>query len=209
VQPPTSAPARAVSSSPAPNDGEVARLVRGASQGDQRAWGELIPHYPGLLWGVARAHRLSAADAADVIQTSWLRLVEHLPKIKNPDGVGAWLATTARRESLRTCRQATRCQPSDEIEVFAGTVSGEHDARLLTAERDDALRCAFARLPERDQALLRLLTSDPALSYEEIAAGLGVPIGSIGPTRARSLQRLRRELRRTKLFGDAPWEWTL
>jgi RNA polymerase sigma factor (sigma-70 family) len=173
-----------------------ARMVGAAARGDQTAWDEIVDRYSSLLWAVARAHRLSTGDAADVVQTSWLRLVEHLPTIRNPDGIGAWLATTARRESLRMLRRTACSEPSDELDVLADPGLMDVDARLLRDERDVALSRAFERLPVRDQALLRLLTVDPAPSYEEISAALAMPIGSIGPTRGRALERLRRELRR-------------
>jgi RNA polymerase sigma factor (sigma-70 family) len=115
------------------------------------------------------------------------------PEHRNPDGVGAWLATTARREALRTLRRNTRCVPSAEIEPVVQSL--ELDARLLRDERAAALACAFARLPSRDQSLLRMLALDPPLSYEEIGAALSMRIGSIGPTRGRALERLRQELR--------------
>jgi RNA polymerase sigma factor (sigma-70 family) len=171
----------------------AAATVAAAAGGDQAAWNRLVERHSSLVWGVARAHRLSGSDAADVVQTTWLRLIEHLPQIRNPDGVGAWLATTARRESLRALRHARRCEPTEQVEAVA-EVAGL-DARLLRDERDAAVARAFARLPARDRALLRLLTLDPALSYEEIGAALSMPIGSIGPTRGRALERLRRELR--------------
>ena len=177
-----------------------ARVLAAAARGDQAAWNEIVERYSGMLWAVARAHRLSTGDAADVVQTSWLRLVEHLPEIRNAGGIGAWLATTARRECLRTLRRAARSEPSDELDVLAGSRPTHVDGRLLRDERDAALWRAFERLPARDQALLRLLTAEPAPSYEEISAALKVPIGSIGPTRARALERLRRELRRTALL---------
>jgi RNA polymerase sigma factor (sigma-70 family) len=173
----------------------VSPVVEAAARGDQSAWNQLVERYSGLLWAVARAHRLDRGDAADVVQTSWLRLIEHLAEIRNPEGVGAWLATTARRESLRTLRRAARSEPLEGSEPQAGV--SELDERLLRHERDAALWRAFQRLPGRDQALLRLLTTDPAPSYEEIGAALAMPIGSIGPTRGRALERLRRELRRS------------
>jgi len=168
-------------------------IVAAAARGDQRAWNELVERYSGLLWSVARAYRLDASDAADVVQTSWLRLVEHLPTIRNPDGLGAWLVTTARREALRTLRRSARCEPSAEIVAVAEPL--DLDVRLLRNERDAALTAAFARLPSRDQMLLRMLALDPPPSYDEIGAALSMPIGSIGPTRGRALERLRRELR--------------
>ena len=171
----------------------TASLVAAAAGGDQAAWNRLVELHSGLLWGVARAHRLSGSDAADVVQTTWLRLVEHLPEIRNPDGVGAWLATTARRESLLTLRRGRRCEPCEQVVAVAEAPG--LDARLLDDERDAAVARAFAKLPARDRALLRLLALEPAPSYEEIGAALSMPVGSIGPTRGRALERLRRELR--------------
>jgi RNA polymerase sigma factor (sigma-70 family) len=200
VQPLTFHPERPVSSSPAP--GSTARLVRRAARGDQHAWDQLVGRYSGLLWAVARAHRLTSVDAADVVQSSWLRLVEHLAEIRNPDGIGAWLATTARRECLRVLRDTARYEPVDDIETLTGVDPGDLGGALRTAERNAGLRRAFERLPARHQALLRLLTTDPTPSYEEIGAALAMPIGSIGPTRARALERLRRELRNTGVLDD-------
>jgi RNA polymerase sigma factor (sigma-70 family) len=180
------------------SNGDITRIVSAAAHGDQQSWDLIVARYSGLLWGVTRAHRLGTADAADVVQTTWLRLVEHLPQIRNPEGIGSWLATTARRECLGLLRSGARCQPSEEIELLvdAGAEHAELDSALLTAERDAELWAAFNRLPTRDQALLRLLAVDSPPSYQEISAALGMPIGSIGPTRARSLERLRRELLR-------------
>jgi RNA polymerase sigma factor (sigma-70 family) len=169
-------------------------LLDAVRRGDQAAWRQLVERHTGLLWAIARVHRLDRGDAADVVQTSWLRLIEHLPEISNPDAVGAWLATTARRECLRTLRSAARCQPFDAMDDVLAADTGEIDASMLREERDACVRQAFARLPAGDQALLRLLTLDPAPSYREISAALGMPVGSIGPTRGRALERLRKEL---------------
>src|SRR3954470_888434 len=123
--------------------------------------------------------------------------VERLPEIRNPDSVGTWLATTARRECLKTLRGTSRCQPSDLIDVLVEPDTTGTDERLLLDERDAGLWNAFGRLPASDQALLRLLTSEPAPSYAEVSAALDMPVGSIGPTRGRALERLRRELAAT------------
>ncbi len=148
------------------------------------------------MWAVTRAHRLGDADGADVAQTTWLRLVEHLDRLEEPARVGAWLATTARRECLRVRRCSTRLVPrGDELPEPADD-GPANDAALLAQERDTTLWTAFARLSERDRDLLRMLTADPAPSYEEIGAMLEMPIGSIGPTRARALERLRRAVER-------------
>lgn len=168
---------------------EVAELVRAAADGDQGAWNELVDRYNGLVWSVARSHRLSTPDASDVVQTTWLRLVEHLGGLQDPERVGAWLATTARREALRALRHSARQTPSEELPE---TPTDEHlGAAMLEAERDQALWKAFGGLSERCQTLLRILVADPPPSYDEISGALDMPIGSIGPTRARCLERLR------------------
>jgi RNA polymerase sigma factor (sigma-70 family) len=133
-----------------------------------------------------------------VAQTTWLRLVEHLDRIREPDKLGAWLATTARRESLRTIRRGSNEQPRPETDLFETPADETIDRLLLDRERDGALWRAFAGLSERCKTLLRLLVSDEEPSYEEIGAALGMPVGAIGPTRMRCLDRLRRsaELRR-------------
>jgi RNA polymerase sigma factor (sigma-70 family) len=172
-----------------PDMAEVADLVQAAAEGDHVAWDELVERFNGLVWSVARAHRLSPADASDVVQTSWLRLVEHLGRLEDPERVGAWLATTARRECLRVLRHSARQLPTEELPETP--VEGRLDAALLTAERDRALWQAFGGLSERCQTLLRLLVTEPPPSYEEVSAALEMPIGSIGPTRQRCLERLR------------------
>jgi RNA polymerase sigma factor (sigma-70 family) len=173
-----------------------ARAVAAAARGDEAAWNHLVDRYSNLLWAVARAHRLSRADAADVVQATWLRLVEHLADIRNPDRIGAWLATTARREALLTIRRGARCEPSENVDVVPDAHAPGADDELLRGERRTAIVTALRRLPTRDLTLLRLLTLDPMPSYEEIGAALEMPIGSIGPTRGRALERLRRELHR-------------
>ena len=176
----------------------VARIASAAATGDERAWNALVDEFGGLVWAIVRAHRLSEADGADVAQATWLALVEHLADLRDAERVGAWLATTARRECLRVLRASRRQVPTaDDFpeEVEDVEVAGE----LMLEQRDAALWRAFDRLPARDQALLRLLVADPQPSYQEISAALDMPIGSIGPTRARSLERLRAELARDGL----------
>jgi RNA polymerase sigma factor (sigma-70 family) len=175
---------------------DVARLVRSARFGDKRAWDALVEEFSGLVWAVARAHRLSADDAADVAQVTWLRLVGNLDGINQPERVGAWLATTARRECLRVLRVGSRDVLSDEDPPDRESADPGPGNAVVRAERNEVLWRCFRRLPQRDQSLLRLLLTDPRPPYEEIAAALDMPIGSIGPTRARALERLRRELER-------------
>jgi RNA polymerase sigma factor (sigma-70 family) len=167
-------------------------LISAANGGDEAAWGAIVDRFARLVWATARAHRLSPADAADVAQTTWLRLVENLDRIKDPERLGAWLATTARRECLRQIRLHGRELVIGEDSVFEAPSDDRAEQRLITRERNTALRKAFTRITERCQALLRLLASPDSPSYEEIAAALDMPIGAIGPTRARCLDQLRR-----------------
>lgn len=171
----------------------LTELVRAAAGGDQRAWEGLIARFGGLVWSVARAHGLSRADAADVSQTAWLRLVEHLHRLRDPERVGTWLASTTRHEALRTLRRARRQLPvGDEAELEGSSpLVDSPEARALAAERSDLLWRAFAALPARCQALLRVLMADPPPSYQQVAVAMDMPIGSIGPTRGRCLDRLR------------------
>ena len=170
---------------------DVEQLVRDAAAGDQAAWNRLVERFNGLVWAVVRSHRLAGADASDVVQTTWLRLVEHLDRLQDPERVGAWLATTARRECLRTLRLSARVLPTETEQLPDPGTDAPLGAALLSRERDRALWEAFGGLSERCQALLRLLVADPPPSYEDVGAALDMPIGSIGPTRQRCLERLR------------------
>lgn len=171
---------------------EVRELVSLAASGDRSAWESLVARYERLVWGVARSHRLGDADAADVFQTTWLRLLEHLDDIRNPDALSGWLATTARNECLRTLRHQARQIPTDDDQIPEQSVPSQLDAALLDDERDAALWKAFATLSNRCQALLRMLAGDPPPSYEDVSGALDMPVGSIGPTRGRCLEALRR-----------------
>jgi RNA polymerase sigma factor (sigma-70 family) len=167
-------------------------LIVAASEGDEGAWSAIVDRFEGLVWATTRAHRLSQAEAADVTQTTWLRLIENLDRIKEAERLGAWLATTARRECLRYIRLRGRELQIEDDSFFEAPSEERVEARMIVRERDDALRRAFARIGERCQALLRLLSAPDPPSYEEIGAALGMPIGAIGPTRARCLDKLRR-----------------
>lgn len=172
---------------------DPAELVAAASMGDRDAWDALVERYTGLVWAVARGHRLSTADAAEVVQTTWLRLVEHLDRLREPERVGAWLCTTARRECLRTLRRNGRQIPLADIEPAhepARRARGPED-EAVDADRDQRLWAALERMPDPCRRLLRVLMADVAPSYSEVSAALGMPVGSIGPRRARCLDRLR------------------
>jgi RNA polymerase sigma factor (sigma-70 family) len=171
-------------------------VLAAAAAGDERAWDALLDRFGSMIWAVARAHRLCNADAADVTQATWTALLTHLDQLNDPDRVGAWLATTARRECLRLLGQARSVVPCGD-ELPEPEAQQPHPAEELCVEqRNAALWRSVRRLRDSDQALLRLLMADPAPSYDEISAALEIPVGSIGPTRARALERLCRELRR-------------
>jgi len=172
----------------------LTNLVRCAAEGDSDAWNQLVERFAGMVWAVARSYRLNASDAADVSQTTWLRLVQHLHRIEQPERVGAWLAITARHEALRVARQASRQLPiGDHIIIDLVAEDGvSNDDALLANERARELWALVMRLPARCQLILRLLTADPPLSYRDLGEALDMPIGSIGPTRARCLEHLRK-----------------
>lgn len=168
-----------------------AELLHGVAHGDSAAWRQLVDRYSGLIWSVARGTCPDAASAADVSQTVWLRLAEHVDRIREPDRLGSWLATTARHEAIRVSKLSRRFQPSDELAQEVDTTGVLPGEGLEDAEAAGAVRAAFERLGERCRELLRLLTAEPRLDYQTIAALTGRPIGSLGPTRARCLDQLR------------------
>jgi RNA polymerase sigma factor (sigma-70 family) len=178
-------------------------LVDGAAIGDERAWRELVSRFGGLVGAVARAHRLHEADAADVTQVTWMRLVEHADRLHDPERVGPWLATTARRECLRVLRENARAATLEEDLTERVDDAPSHGAPLIRRERDAALRTALAALCPRDRRLLRMLVADPRPSYREIGDALGMPVGSIGPTRTRALHRLRHHAQRLGVSASA------
>jgi RNA polymerase sigma factor (sigma-70 family) len=188
---------------------ELTDLVRRAARGDQRAWKAIVEQYSRLVWSVARGYRLSEAQTADAVQTTWLRLLEHLSEIREPDRLPGWLRTTAQRVCLAMLRDARREAPMEACEettVDVGwPVAEEAGPEECALRRDHQLlvRRAVATLPQRHQALLGLLVSPTPVSYQEISAGLGMPVGSIGPTRARILARLRLELETAGLCDAA------
>ena len=174
-------------------DLDVAALVRRAGAGDMVAWERLVEQYARLIWSITGEFKLVESDAADVAQTTWLRLLEHINRIQHPERVGSWLASTARHECLRCVAARKRIvlsQDEDELVDTAASVP-EVDERLLADERAQTVRDAMSHLPRRSQRLLELLMADPPTSYTEISDELGIPVGSIGPTRGRCLARLR------------------
>ena len=178
------------------DDPSVIDLVTRARDGDKQAWDALVERYAPLLWSICRRYGLGGTDADDVGQSVWLRLLEQLDKIRDPAALPGWLATTTRRECGRML-DAARGPDSARFTVDAETVpderAGTTDHELLLAERNAALREALMRLPPGCQRLIAMLIQDPPVPYGKISAELGIPVGSIGPTRRRCLEKLRRD----------------
>jgi RNA polymerase sigma factor (sigma-70 family) len=179
------------------SDPTVSDLVAAAVRGEQPAWDVLVSRYMPLVVSVAGRFRLASDDIADVAQTVWMRLVQSLRTLRTPDALAGWIITTTRRECIHLLQTQRRTfvfdpladPPSDRAEW--GQVAVDLDEAILRAERHEALLIAFAELPDHQRELLLLLLADPPMSYAEISARLGIPKGSIGPTRARALERLR------------------
>jgi RNA polymerase sigma factor (sigma-70 family) len=189
---------------------ELDALLRAVNAGDGTAWRRLIERFTSRVRAVTRAYRLNAHDADDVMQTTWLRLLERIDGIREPAAVGAWIETTARRESLRVLRVARREWPTDSDQLLDAPVDAVAERRLVAAQDraayDQALTRlpeALTRLPQSQQRLLSMLLSDPAPSYAEISRRLDMPIGSIGPIRARCIARLRRDPELARAIGMA------
>jgi RNA polymerase sigma factor (sigma-70 family) len=171
---------------------DIAAVVRRAAGGDMCAWDRLVDQYGRLIWSIPVRFKLEESDAADVVQTTWMRFIEHIDRIEQPDRVGSWLAATARNECLRHMAARKRLVLVHEDQEFDGADHGpEVDEALLAAERAQVVRDALARLPSQWQQLLELLMADPPVTYAEISDKLGLPVGSIGPTRGRCLAKLR------------------
>jgi RNA polymerase sigma factor (sigma-70 family) len=172
---------------------EVVARVRSAATGDLQSWNWLVSQYGRLIWSIAVNFKLPEGDAADVVQTTWMRLIEHIDRIEHPEKVGSWLASTARNECLRHVAARKRIVLVQEDGEFDG--ADQHgpsvDEALLANERAQDVRDAMLHLPPQWQRLVELLMVDPPMSYAEISSHLGLPIGSIGPTRGRCLARLR------------------
>ena len=176
------------------DDPTVVALVDRASGSDQSVWDEIVERYSPLVWSICARFQLSNYDSEDVAQNVWLLLVEQLGKLREPAALPGWLATTTHRECLRVVMAARKSEQRgsklyDALQFVDDTVI---DEEILLAERNAALRTALAELPLPCRKLLAMLVSDPPHSYAEISATLDIPVGSIGPQRARCLERLRK-----------------
>lgn len=161
----------------------------------QHAWAELVRRHSRTMYAVARSFHLDPATSEDLVQTAWLRLLERVDQLRDHEAVGAWLCTIVRNEALRLLTRRREIPTAFDLDPGDGE-QGQDDsaAGLIRAEQAAALRTAFAYLGEECQRLLRLSIADPPLSYDEIAAALGRPRGSLGPTRRRCLDALRLRL---------------
>jgi RNA polymerase sigma factor (sigma-70 family) len=192
------------------DDPTVVALVTRAAASDPAAWNEIVERYAPLVWSICTRFGLSNHDREDVGQNVWLLLVEQLGKLREPAALPGWLATTTHRECLRLVTASRKSERlgtelDDALHFVDNTMI---DEEILMAERNAALRAAFAELPAQCQRLLGMLTSDPPCSYAEIHASLGIPVGSIGPKRARCLERLRKSSALDALKEGVDLNWT-
>jgi RNA polymerase sigma factor (sigma-70 family) len=170
---------------------KLAALVEAARNGERAAWDELVDRLAKLVWSITRAYGLESHDGDDVAQIAWMRLAEHIDRLQDPGAVKTWLATTTRRECITLLRQRARVEHVD-VDLLTDALSVQPaDEPVLTRDRDRAVWAAFRELPDRCRRLLYLVVADREAGYEAISAALDMPIGSIGPTRQRCLERLR------------------
>jgi RNA polymerase sigma factor (sigma-70 family) len=175
-------------------DQTTTELVEAAGRGVPQAWDELVSRYGAFVRGVAARYRLQEADTADVVQTTWLRVLERLHTLHDPERLGGWLATIAARECLALLRRAHRERPDEDIAVERPVPGPGPEALLLATEMRAAVGEAVAGLPPRRQELVHQLFYQPDRGYQEVARAMDMPTGSIGPTRGRVLQSLQTSL---------------
>jgi len=167
----------------------VTFLVQAAAAGQEAAWGQLVERFTPLVVSVVNRYRLGPEDAADVEQTVWLRLVQNLSRLREPAALPGWIQTTVRNEALRVVTARRTVPLFEESSIVAD--QDPLDTDLLAGERRDALLGAVAQLPGRQYDLVMMLITDPPPTYDEISSKLGIPKGSIGPTRVRAMEQLR------------------
>jgi RNA polymerase sigma factor (sigma-70 family) len=168
-------------------------LVAAAVTGQVEAWTAIVERFAPLVYSVVRGYPLSPSDASDVQQTLWLRLVEHLKDIREPRALPGWIVITTRNEVRRVLAKRRGIEPVDpQLDPrLDRPCPAELDENLLRWERRNALLAGLAELQPDDRELLTLLFAEPEIPYRQISARLGIPTGSIGPTRARCLRKLR------------------
>jgi RNA polymerase sigma factor (sigma-70 family) len=181
-----------------PADGHTAEsttaVLQAARGGDGLAWNELLARYGGHVRATVARHHLNAADSADAIQNTWLRLLEHATTIRDPEKLGGWLATTARRECLALIRRQRTERPLATFDNGWPSPEPTPEAVAIMSETRRHVRSATNALPDRPRALIDALYLNPCGGYADLARRTGMPIGSIGPTRLRTLRCLRHSL---------------
>jgi RNA polymerase sigma factor (sigma-70 family) len=186
--------ARAIGTATIASELPLATVVRAAAAGDQLAWQELVNRFDGMIGSVGRRYGLGAADVDELRQITWLQLVVHIGRLEQPERIGGWLSTTARRESGHILSRAARYTSGTNLMLahLPDVKSPEVDARSLSDETNASLMRAWARLKPRCQELLSHVVADDAVGYQELSKLLNMPVGSIGPTRGRCVEHLRR-----------------
>ncbi len=174
----------------------VTELVRAAAEGDGRAWAEIVVRYGDLVRATVAGFRLQQADAADAMQNTWLRALERIGTVRDPERLGGWLTTTAARECLAVLRRSKRELPVDAFVDQVAWTGPTPETRVLRDERDRAVDAAVAQLPTRRRQLVDAIFRGPDNDYAQVARVTGMPVGSIGPTRGRALVELRGQMQR-------------
>jgi RNA polymerase sigma factor (sigma-70 family) len=167
-----------------------ATLLHAAGEGHQPSWEEIVRRYRGLVTSVVRSYRLQDADARDAEQRTWLRLVENLPRVRDPARLGGWLATTASRECLHIIRES-RGSTVMELDLLPDPGHTVED-QVVDADTLARVRTIVASLPDRGRTIMAELFADERRPYADVARATGIPVGSLGPTRRRLLERVRR-----------------
>lgn len=191
------------------DDPLIIALVRRAAAGEPDAWDEIVERYVPLVWSICVRYQLSRQDIDDVGQNVWLLLVEHIGRVREPAALPGWLATTTHRQCLRVVRAAHRRDRSalpQGDDLGADPDAPAIDEDILAAERDAAVRAAFAELPGPCRELLAMLISDPPYSYAQVSAALNIAVGSIGSKRGRCLKLMRQSPHLAAIIDDGSWD---
>jgi RNA polymerase sigma factor (sigma-70 family) len=170
----------------------MAELLEAAKGGSEDALAQITAELTPMLWNVARAAGLAAADAEDVVQTAWERLLYHLADIRVPQALIGWLVVTTKHEAWRIRSSGRRQRPADQewLTAIPDDAAGTEE-QILLDEQQRALWRAVGRLSAQCQELLRIVAFIPRPDYQSVSAALGMPVGSIGPTRGRCLEKIR------------------
>lgn len=174
----------------------VSELLRLAGQGDAAAWKEIVRQYGGVVFAAVRSFRLQEADVLDAVQMTWLRLAENAHRVRDPQRLGGWLTTTARREAMRILRHQTKhtLLPAEAAAECVADLAHGPEQRVIHRETERIVSELVAELTPSRRTLLRALFSDNPGRYRDVARFLGIPAGGIGPTRARALRQLQGRL---------------